>query len=88
MLKIVKLHRMIKRILGILATLAILALIVFTALGSGNYKSMLPVEWLESAAEVSADVVITDEPIAEVGEVEESGDEVFPADSLQIDVVE
>ena len=33
---------MIKRIIGILATLAILALVVFTALGSGSYKSMLP----------------------------------------------
>ena len=33
---------MIKKIIGILAVVAILALIVYTALGVGTYKSMLP----------------------------------------------
>lgn len=58
---------MIKKIIGIVASLAILALIVFTALGAGTYKSMLPeglfskstaVESLEPAAnvDVAADV--------------------------------
>ena len=32
---------MIKRIIGFLATLAVLALVVFAALGSGSYKSMV-----------------------------------------------
>ena len=33
---------MTRRIIGILAVLATLAIVVFVALGSGNYKSMLP----------------------------------------------
>ena len=32
---------MIKRIIGILATVAVLALVVFAAIGSGSYKSMI-----------------------------------------------
>ena len=32
---------MIKRIIGILATVAVLALVVFAAIGSGSYKSMV-----------------------------------------------
>lgn len=32
---------MIKRIIGILATLVVLALVVFTAIGSGSYRSVL-----------------------------------------------
>ena len=35
---------MIKKIIGVLAALAILVLIVFTAIGVGTYKSMLPEE--------------------------------------------
>lgn len=33
---------MIKKIIGILAALAIVALVVFTAIGAGTYRSMLP----------------------------------------------
>lgn len=32
---------MIKRIIGIVATLAVLALVVFAAIGSGSYKSIV-----------------------------------------------
>ena len=32
---------MIKRIIGILATVAVLALVVFAAIGSGSYKTMV-----------------------------------------------
>lgn len=32
---------MIKRIIGIVATLAVLALVVFAAIGSDSYKSMV-----------------------------------------------
>lgn len=72
--------------------MAILALIVFTALGSGNYKSMLPAEWLESAAVEAAEEIVA-EPAAEELSVEADdaataiGD-VTEVDSLQVDIVE
>ena len=43
---------MIQRIVGIIASLAIVAVIVFTILGSGSYKSMLPEELLQPKVEV------------------------------------
>ena len=33
---------MIKKIIGVVCTLAILAIILFTILGSGSYRTMLP----------------------------------------------
>ena len=58
---------MTRRIIGILAVLATLAIVVFVALGSGNYKSMLPedlffgadnaVEQVQSAESVEAEIV-------------------------------
>ena len=41
---------MIKRIIGVLAILATLAIVVFVALGSGSYKSMLPEDLFFGAA--------------------------------------
>lgn len=51
---------MIKRIIGIVATLAVLALVVFAAIGSGSYKSM--VFGKEKAA---TEQVTAAEPVAE-----------------------
>ena len=67
---------MIKKIIGIVASLAILALIVFTALGAGTYKSMLPeglfsrstaVESLEPTVNVDAAADAT-QPVVDVEE--------------------
>ena len=57
---------MIKKIIGIVAVLAILALIVYTAIGAGTYKSMLP-EDLFTKTEVvaSSEVIDTMETPAE-----------------------
>ena len=59
---------MIKKIIGILALLAILALIVYTAIGAGTYKSMLP-EDLFTKTEVTASEVldVMETPAADVG---------------------
>ena len=43
---------MFKRFIGVVAMLAILALILFTALGVGTYKSMLPESLFSEAADV------------------------------------
>ena len=74
---------MIKRIIGILATLAILALVVFTALGSGSYKSMLPEDLFLRSTVESADIVAE-----EVVEAENVDSLSFETDSLQLEVVE
>lgn len=67
---------MVKKILGIVATLAILALIVFTVLGAGSYKSLLPEQWLLFGNEQGSEVV-------EQGI--ESATEVVEADSIATD---
>lgn len=74
---------MIKRIIGILATLAILALVVFTALGSGSYKSMLPEDLFLRPTVESAEIVAE-----EVVETENVDSLSFETDSLQLEVVE
>lgn len=74
---------MIKRIIGILATLAILALVVFTALGSGSYKSMLPEDLFLRSTVESAEIVAE-----EVVETENVDSLSFETDSLQLEVVE
>lgn len=53
---------MIKKIIGVLAALAILVLIVFTAIGVGTYKSMLPEELFST---VSVEEVELQTPVVE-----------------------
>lgn len=48
---------MIKKIIGVLAVLAILALIVYTAIGMGTYKSMLPEDMFTKQAIVAPEVI-------------------------------
>lgn len=74
---------MIKRIIGILATLAILALVVFTALGSGSYKSMLP-EDLFLRSTVESEEIVAEEVV----ETENVDSLSFETDSLQLEIVE
>ena len=48
---------MIKKIIGVLAVLAILALIVYTAIGMGTYKSMLPEDMFTKQEVVASEVI-------------------------------
>ena len=48
---------MIKKIIGVLAVLAILALIVYTAIGMGTYKSMLPEDLFTKQEVVASEVI-------------------------------
>ena len=48
---------MIKKIIGIVALLAILALIVYTAIGAGTYKSMLPEDMFTKTEVVASEVI-------------------------------
>ena len=58
---------MIKKIIGVLAVLAILALIVYTALGMGTYKSMLPEDMFTKKEVVATEVTPkTEIPAADV----------------------
>ena len=75
---------MVKKILGIVATLAILALIVFTVLGAGSYKSLLPEQWLLFGNEQGSEVVEQGiEPATEVVEADS-----IATDSMAIENVE
>ena len=56
---------MIKKIIGIVAVLAILALIVYTAIGAGTYKSMLPEDLFTKTDIVASEVIVTMETPAE-----------------------
>jgi hypothetical protein len=56
---------MIKKIIGIVALLAILALIVYTAIGAGTYKSMLPEDLFTKTEVVASEVIDTMETPAE-----------------------
>ena len=56
---------MIKKIIGIVALLAILALIVYTAIGAGTYKSMLPEDMFTKTEVVASEVIDTMETPAE-----------------------
>ena len=56
---------MIKKIIGIVAVLAILALIVYTAIGAGTYKSMLPEDLFTKTEVVASEVIDTMETPAE-----------------------
>ena len=59
---------MIKKIIGILAVLAILALIVYTALGVGTYKSMLPEDLFTKRAIATSEVI--EKPTAPTADVD------------------
>lgn len=72
---------MIKRVIGIVASLAILALIVFTVLGAGSYKSMLPETLFSSDKAVEA---VVEEVAEEVQDDVTEGAE--PADSTALDL--
>ena len=58
---------MIKRIIGGLFAVAVIAVITFTAIGAGSYKSMLPEDLFQRGAEPAVEVV---EPVAEEPEEE------------------
>ena len=59
---------MIKRIIGGLFAVAVIAVITFTAIGAGTYKSMLPEDLFQREAEPAAEVeeTVAEEPAAEV----------------------
>lgn len=68
---------MIKRVIGIVASLAILALIVFTVLGAGSYKSMLPETLFSSDKAVEAVAEEVQDDVTKGAE---------PADSTALDL--
>lgn len=59
---------MIKRIIGFLATLAVLALVVFAALGSGSYKSMVFGKAKVATEQVTSEQKPAAEPVSESAE--------------------
>ena len=62
---------MIKKIIGIVAVLAILALIVYTAIGAGTYKSMLPEDLFTKKDVVATEIVeATEAPATDVNPTE------------------
>ena len=56
---------MIKKIIGVVAVFAILALVIFTAVGVGTYKSMLPEDMFTKTEVVASEVIDTMETPAE-----------------------
>ena len=48
---------MIKKIIGVVAVFAILALVIFTAVGVGTYKSMLPEDMFTKSEVVASEVI-------------------------------
>lgn len=62
---------MIKKIIGVVAVFAILALVVFTAVGVGTYKSMLPEDMFTKSEVVASEVIeVTETPVADVNPAE------------------
>lgn len=62
---------MIKKIIGVVAVLAILALVVFTAVGVGTYKSMLPEDMFTKSEFVASEIIEeTKTPAADVNPTE------------------
>lgn len=62
---------MIKKIIGIVALLAILALIVYTAIGAGTYKSMLPEDMFTKTEVTASEVIdVMETPAADVNPTE------------------
>jgi hypothetical protein len=68
---------MIKRIIGGLFAVAVIAVITFTAIGVGSYKSMLPEDLFQREVEPAVEVV---EPVAE-----EPAEEVEMQDSVEME---
>ena len=68
---------MIKRIIGGLFAVAVIAVITFTAIGAGSYKSMLPEDLFQREVEPAVEVV---EPVAE-----EPAEVVEMQDSVEMD---
>ena len=52
---------MVKRIIGYVAVVAVIAIVIFTAMNAGGYKSMLPEDFLSGPA--PAEPVIQIEPV-------------------------
>ena len=77
---------MIQRIIGIVASLAIVAVMVFTILGSGSYKSMLPEEIFQPKADVVATDVARQDTVNVVAGQEEVADSVT-VDSVGMEAV-
>lgn len=73
---------MIKRIIGGLFAVAVIAVIAFTAIGAGSYKSMLPEDLFKREAEPAVEVEepVAEEPAAEV----EMQDSVIMDDTPEI----
>jgi hypothetical protein len=69
---------MVKRIIGYVAVVAVIAIVIFTAMNAGGYKSMLPEDFLSAPA--PAEPVIQIEPV-QIDSVTE-WDEVENVDSL------
>ena len=62
---------MIKKIIGVVAVFAILALVVFTAVGVGTYKSMLPEDMFTKSEVVASEVIEeTKTPVTDVNPTE------------------
>jgi hypothetical protein len=62
---------MIKKIIGVVAVFAILALVVFTAVGVGTYKSMLPEDMFTKSEVVASEVIdVMETPATDVNPTE------------------
>lgn len=62
---------MIKKIIGVVAVFAILALVVFTAVGVGTYKSMLPEDMFTKSEVVASEIIdVMETPATDVNPTE------------------
>jgi hypothetical protein len=69
---------MVKRIIGGVIAVAAIAIVIFTVLGAGGYKSVLPEGWFSSSTPVEIE---THFEAVQLDSVESWGDDE-PADSL------
>lgn len=69
---------MVKRIIGCVIAVAVIVIVIFTALGTGAYKSILPEEWFSSSSPVE---ITTHVEAVQLDSVEE-WDDVEAQDSL------
>lgn len=74
---------MIKKFIGVFATLAVLALVVFTALDFGTYKSMLPEDLFTSNNNVEAVELVSAEDV-----IVEAEDSCAVEQSIEVDNAE
>lgn len=68
---------MVKRIIGYVAVVAVIAIVIFTAMNAGGYKSVLPEDFLSSFGKKETEIQI--EPV-QIDSVTEWN--VEPEDSL------